>query len=240
MHSPQGLSDLCCQCHCPAGGRAPSLNAAGDVGSPNASMLAAGPRGSDGTARATIVAGPACSILTTAAAGDVEGMEEGGEALSPLHTMKTAALKAAAEAAANTGTVLATGAVSGSVEGGQLGIAVPRGKSRTGQQQPLHGELTNGEPLPSTLAVDLELVGSPLAMASGQPSMLPQVPGQAMDGTEVQQEVAQLVNGHAAHAHSVIGHSNSAGAVKLGVGLAELDGCVGALCLNAAAVVFCT
>ncbi|KAL4424424.1 hypothetical protein ABPG77_005667 [Micractinium sp. CCAP 211/92] len=67
------------------------------MGSPDASMHAA-PRESQGTARATILAGATHSILTTAAAGEGEAMDEGGEALSPLLACKAAHMHAAAVA----------------------------------------------------------------------------------------------------------------------------------------------
>lgn len=201
-----------------------AVGAPGDVASPKASVLVPGPRGSEGTARGAIVAGAAASILTTAAAGEGEGGEEGVEALSPLQAAKAAALAAAAKAAANTGTVLGTGgAISGNIDLGiASGLAMVRARSRAGgQSQPQHamGEPPNGyalAPLPSTLAVDVELVGSPLAMASGQPSAVLAFGGASQlaagdDGVEVQQEVALPAAGgsHVAHAHSMIGNGHA-------------------------------
>eukprot|EP00887_Chlorella_sp_A99_P005926 scaffold29.g5926.t1 len=195
-----------------------SQQAGPEVTSPMSSMHVAGPRGSDGTARGTIVAGAACSILTTAAAGDAEGGEGVEEALSPLQVVKAAALAAAAQAAANTGTVLATGAVSGSVDGLRLGISnALKTRSRAGRVAAAGGapgssDPPGGRPLPSTLAVEVDLLSSPQALASGQPSAAAAPAQQAQQGGDDGMEVVQVVappNGYAAHAHSMIGHGHA-------------------------------
>ncbi|KAI7838466.1 hypothetical protein COHA_007729 [Chlorella ohadii] len=102
----------------PPAAPAPALATIEGLGSPAASMHVAGvqPQESRGTARATILAGAAHSILTTAAAGEGEAMDEGGEALSPLVAAKAQAQMAAAQGAGPAAAAAATPG-SGSVGG---------------------------------------------------------------------------------------------------------------------------
>jgi hypothetical protein len=97
----------------PPAAPAPALATIEGLGSPAVSMHMAGvqPQESRGTARGTILAGAAHSILTTAAAGEGEAMDEGGEALSPLVAAKAQAQMAAAQGA---GTAAAAAATPGS------------------------------------------------------------------------------------------------------------------------------
>ncbi|EFN54546.1 hypothetical protein CHLNCDRAFT_135331 [Chlorella variabilis] len=196
--------------------------AAEGMGSPAGSTLAEAGRGRDsqGTARGTILAGAAHSILTTAAAaaGEGEAMDEGGEALSPLLAAKALLVQAppggrgARGASPRPAPTPRTGSV-----GVPLAAPAPARSAlaaaalSTHQQQPANGfpkqppqpagSAGNGFLSPinlSTMAVDLAPAGAddaPQPSASGQPSSLPPPGAVAAALAALEQQQAAQDNG---------------------------------------------
>lgn len=185
-----------------AGAAGPAGTGIKGMASPAVSMHEAAaaapqPQESRGTARGTILAGAAHSILTTAAVGESEMMDEGGEALSPL-LVKAQQRQAAGAAAKATGALpLAATPGSGSVgapafqpqpplaampaaAAGQAAAAasgqpVANGAAHPDGEPAAAGVDTYPSPIDySTMAVDLAPAGpDPQPSASFQPSSLP-------------------------------------------------------------------
>ena len=152
-----------------AGGAAAGMAGAAleQMGSPGASMHGVGahPQESRGTARGTILAGAAHSILTTAAAGEGETVDEGGKALSPLVAAKAYLLQAHATAAHAAGPAGAAAATPGS---GSVG-GTPGGPLPVGGAAPASSEQAAPPVQSPTMVAALQAVYA-AAPGSGQPN----------------------------------------------------------------------